>query len=252
MLIFLLVKKEEPLMMAVLRRRRSMCRRPADPAAGRQGLPRPDSPSRRRCPHRFDVWTRGQGACGQPEGYRDRPGPDSTRRRRGHIPAHIFSGRGIPVPARWRRPAASRPDPPPAVRACRRRGAGRDGGAGAAELAVAMPLLMLLLLAIVQFALWQYSVHVAASAARQAAEAARARGAAGDAGQSRARVVLDQLGRTVLVDPRVAVDTGAETVTVRITGHAVSLIPGLAPRVDVRTSGVIERFRPATAAGGTP
>jgi hypothetical protein len=64
--------------------------------------------------------------------------------------------------------------------------------------------------------------------------------------------VLDQLGRNVLTDPHVhvSVDTSADTVTVHITGHTVSLIPGLAPKIDVHSSGVIEKFRPAEA--GTP
>ncbi len=112
-----------------------------------------------------------------------------------------------------------------------------------------MPLLMFLLLAIVQFALWQHAVHAASAAARQATEAARAQGAATDAGENRAQVVLDQLAGSVLTDPRVDVHIGPEIVTVRITGRTVSLIPGLSPRVEVQTSGVIEKFRPD---GATP
>jgi Flp pilus assembly protein TadG len=115
-------------------------------------------------------------------------------------------------------------------------------------MALALPLLMLLLLAIVQFALWQYSAHAAASAARQAVEAARVQDADTDAGPGRARVVLDQLGRNVLTDPHISVDIAADTVTVHITGHTVSLIPGLAPKIDVHSSGVIEKFRPEAGA----
>ncbi len=154
-------------------------------------------------------------------------------------------------PAMSRRRSARPPQPPVArpdagrqpVRGLRSRGTGRDSGAGTAELAIALPLLMLLLLAVVQFALWQHAGHVASSAARQATEAARVPGTA-DAGERRARVVLDQLAGSVLVAPQVEVRTGPDTVTVRVTGHAVSLIPGFSPRVEAQTSGVIEKFRP--------
>ena len=61
-----------------------------------------------------------------------------------------------------------RPAGPRAQRAKRRR-AGRDRGAGSAEIVIAVPLLMLLILLVIQFAVWANAESIAHATAEDAA-----------------------------------------------------------------------------------
>jgi Flp pilus assembly protein TadG len=137
------------------------------------------------------------------------------------------------------------------ARAATRRPAGRgwrsDEGAGAAELVIAVPLLMLLILLIVQFAVWAHASSVAQATAEEALAAARVQGGSAAAGQQRAQQVLAQIGGAVLPDPHITVTRSAVTATVEITGTAerVLPVPGLALPVTVTVTGPVERFVPA-------
>ena len=126
-----------------------------------------------------------------------------------------------------------------------------DRGAGAAEIVIAVPLLMLLILLIVQFAIWAHASSVAQATAEEALAAARVQGGSAAAGQQRAQQVLGQIGRTVLVSPQVSVTRSAVTATVQITGTAEEVlpVPGLAFPVHVTVTGPVERFVPATEPG---
>jgi len=108
---------------------------------------------------------------------------------------------------------------------------------------IATPLLLLLILLVVQFAMWQHSVHVAQAAASEGLAAARVQGGTPGAGQSEANVVLGQLTQGVLVHPSVRVARGANTTTVTVTGEAQSVIPFLHLPVSATASGPVERFR---------
>lgn len=136
-------------------------------------------------------------------------------------------------------------------RQLRRRLAG-DQGAGAAEVVIAVPLLMLLILAITQFAIWAHASAVAQAAAEEALAAARVQGSGPAAGLERAQQVLGQIGGAALVSPQVSVTRTAGSFTVQITATAEQVIPLFRPPVHVTVTGPAERFvpdRPAVTAG---
>ena len=124
-----------------------------------------------------------------------------------------------------------------------------DQGAGAAEVVIAVPLLMLIILLIVQFAIWEHAVSVAQATAQEALAAARVQGGSAAAGQQRAGQVLGQIGSAVLVGPQIAVTRTDASVTVQVhaTAERVIPLPGLSFPVTVTVSGPVERFVPETA-----
>ena len=164
--------------------------------------------------------------------------PSPPRRRARHGKQGTQTG---PGPARSRRPPVRRHTRP-------WRG---DRGAGAAEIVIAVPLLMLLILLIVQFAIWAHASSVAQATAEEALATARVQGGSAAAGQQRAQQVLGQIGRAVLVSPQVSVTRSAVTATVQVTGTAEEVlpVPGLAFPVHVTVTGPVERFVPATEPG---
>jgi Flp pilus assembly protein TadG len=124
-----------------------------------------------------------------------------------------------------------------------------DQGAGAAEVVIAVPLLMLIILLIVQFAVWEHAVSVAQATAQEALAAARVQGGSATAGQQRAAEVLGQISSPVLVGSQVSVTRTATTTTVQIhaTAERVLPVPGLSFPVTVTVTGPIEQFVPETA-----
>jgi Flp pilus assembly protein TadG len=124
-----------------------------------------------------------------------------------------------------------------------------DRGAGAAEVVIAVPLLMLIILVIVRFAVWEHAVSVAQATAQEALAAARVQGGSAAAGQQRAAQVLSAVGSAVLVHPQVSVARTAVTATVQIhaTAERVVPFPGLSLPVTVTVTGPVERFVPDTA-----
>lgn len=164
-----------------------------------------------------------------------RPSPPRRRHDRpGNQPAR--TGPAGPPPRQPRTPGPARRS---------------DRGAGAAELVIAVPLLMLLILLIVQFAIWAHASSIAQATAEEALAAARVQGGTAAAGQQRAAQVLGQIGSSVLVSPHVLVTRTAGTVTVQITAtvEEVLPIPGLSFPVHVTVTGPVERFVPATEQG---
>jgi Flp pilus assembly protein TadG len=138
-----------------------------------------------------------------------------------------------------------------AVRRPGRRRGGSDRGAGAAEIVIAVPLLMLLILLVVQFAVWAHAASVAQATAEEALAAARVQGGSAAAGQQRASQVLGQIGSAVLIGPQVSVTRTAATATVQIHATAEQIIPlpGLKLPVTVTVTGPVERFVPETGGG---
>jgi Flp pilus assembly protein TadG len=126
--------------------------------------------------------------------------------------------------------------------------AGQDGerGSVAAQVVIAIPLLVLLVLLIVQFALAAYAEHIAQGAADQALDTSRTMGGTDADGQTQAQAVLAQLATGPLTHPIVSVTRDATTVTVTITGTAETLVPGFTLRVHAEASGPIETFAPDT------
>ncbi|GIF83267.1 TadE family protein [Catellatospora bangladeshensis] len=131
------------------------------------------------------------------------------------------------------RPATGRP-------AARR---ARDRGAGTVEMAIiALPLLIFTFL-VVQAALVFYARSIALGAATQGANAARVYGSPAGTGESNARDFLERIG-VGLEDPVINVRTGAESVTVTVTGRATSILPLVSFDVEQSASGPVERFIP--------
>ena len=148
-----------------------------------------------------------------------------------------------------RAPAARRPRGRPAgprARRAKRRRAGRDRGAGSAEIVIAVPLLMLLILLIIQFAIWEHAEAIAHATAEEALAAARVQGGTAAAGQQRAGQVISQIGSSVLTGPQVSVTVTPADVTVAVTGTAerVLPVPGLSFPVTVTVTGPVEQFVP--------
>lgn len=119
-----------------------------------------------------------------------------------------------------------------------------ERGSATTELVIATPLLLLLILLVVQFAIWQNSIHVAQAAASQGLASARVQGGTAGSGQNEVSLVLDQLGHSVLVHPSVQVVRGANVTTVTVTGQAEAVVPFLHLPVHATASGPVERFRP--------
>jgi Flp pilus assembly protein TadG len=132
----------------------------------------------------------------------------------------------------------------PALRWLCRRWRADERGSATAELVIATPVLLLLILLVVQFALWQHSIHVAQAAASEGLAAARVQGGTAGSGQDEANLVLAQLSHSVLVHPLVQVAKGANTTTVTVSGEAEAVIPFLHLPVRATASGPVERFRP--------
>ena len=123
----------------------------------------------------------------------------------------------------------------------RRRRLGRDDGAGTVELVIATPLLLLLLLLVVQFAVWAHATHQAQAAANQALQSARTYQGSAGRGEADGQALLAQAGAT-LATSGITVQRGADTVTVTVTGTAMTVVPFLHPPIRVVMTGPTERL----------
>jgi len=119
--------------------------------------------------------------------------------------------------------------------------AGRDVGAVTTELVIALPALLLMVLTVVQFAVFEHARHVAQAVAVQTVDATRIQGGTTATGQAAGTALLTQLGPT-LADPHIDVTRDTDRVTVTVTGHAETVVPGLRLPVRITSSGPIERF----------
>jgi len=125
-----------------------------------------------------------------------------------------------------------------------------ERGASALELAFLAPALLLLIFFTIQGALFFYGRNVAIQSAREGVSQIRLAQDADTYADIHDRVILGvqrfahNVGREALIDPRVIPrydgDTGRVSVTV--TGHVITLVPGLHLSVTERAYGVIERF----------
>jgi Flp pilus assembly protein TadG len=122
-----------------------------------------------------------------------------------------------------------------------------DRGSSAIELVLLTPLLIAMIFGIVQAGLVWHARNVAVAAAQQGARLARAdTGAPLDPDAIRAQTVayLHQLGADLVGQPQVQVTETAGWVTVTVTGHAVSILPGGTLTVHGVSSGPLEAFHP--------
>lgn len=107
-----------------------------------------------------------------------------------------------------------------------------------------LPFFFLFLMVIIQAAFWFLARDAALAAARQGADAARALNAPRSAGPAAALAFAQTAGAGYLQDPSVTTN-GSSTTTVSITvsGHVPSFVPGLVMNVSETAQAPAEEFR---------
>jgi TadE-like protein len=125
-----------------------------------------------------------------------------------------------------------------------------DRGSAALEMAFIAPVFLLLVFFGIQAGLWAYGRSVALAAAREGV--AQLRVVPDEQSATAAEPVVREhveqfataVGRESLLDPRATTGWSPERdrVSVVVTGHVVSLVPGLDLTTTQRASGTVERF----------
>lgn len=119
--------------------------------------------------------------------------------------------------------ANQRVDTHPTPAKSQRRPSRRDRGSTAVELAIGAPIGVFFLLLVLQLFFWGMGWLAAQSAADHAAQTARVIGGSETAGHADADALLAELGGRFIDNPTVAVQRGAQTTTVTISGTAHGL-----------------------------
>jgi hypothetical protein len=125
---------------------------------------------------------------------------------------------------------------------CSRRAA--DVGSATLEIVVLFPAVLLATFGLVQGALYYHARDIALAAANDGLSAARSRGGSAEDGRRAAVAFLGRAGGDdVLPASVVRAERTAGTATVTVTGHALSLVPGVPGwTVQQTASGPVERF----------
>ena len=114
-----------------------------------------------------------------------------------------------------------------------------QSGVTVIQVAMAMPTLLFLLLAIVQFAFYEFSDQVAEAAAQAGLVAATVQGGSFPAGYTAAQQLVARQGN-LLQQSSVSISQSGTTVTVKVSGQAMSVVPGLSLPVDKSDAGPVE------------
>jgi Flp pilus assembly protein TadG len=117
-----------------------------------------------------------------------------------------------------------------------------EDGSVSLELAVIFPAVLLLIVAAVQAGLLFHARHLAQAAAQEALRATRQYDGSISAGQQAATGLLTRSAGDLLASRQISIQRGADQADVRITGHALSLLPGVTLTVSANASGPVERF----------
>lgn len=119
-----------------------------------------------------------------------------------------------------------------------------ERGSATLEITVLFPVVLVATFALVQGALYYHARDVALAAAGDGLTAARARTGSGEEGRRVALAFLDRAGGSdVLAGAQVTAARGGTLATVTVTGHAISLVPGLPGwSISQTASGPVERF----------
>lgn len=122
----------------------------------------------------------------------------------------------------------------------------REGDRGALILSyvAVLPFVFLFLMVVIQAAFWYLARDAALAAARQGADAARVLNAPRSAGPAAALAFARAAGAAYLQDPR-ATTTGSSgsTVSITVSGHVPSFVPGLVVNVSETAQAPAEVFR---------
>ncbi|TMR04359.1 pilus assembly protein [Actinomadura soli] len=119
----------------------------------------------------------------------------------------------------------------------------RDQGSATVATAITFPVVGLLFLALVQAVMVSVARDVAQSAAEEGLRVARARH--GTFAEGRTAAASFARAEPVLQTPAVTI-SGTNTINVRVTGHAPSLLPGVNITVSRTVRGPRERFTTQT------
>ena len=119
-----------------------------------------------------------------------------------------------------------------------------EDGVTSTQLAVIMPAFLFWIMLIVQYGLYAHARQVASAAAAEGVDAGQVAGSDPGAAERATRSFLAGAGN--LADQSVRVDTGADSITVRVEGRPPQLVPGFAWRVTAVAEAPLERFVPAS------
>lgn len=121
---------------------------------------------------------------------------------------------------------------------------GDDRGALTLSYVAVLPFVFLFLMVIIQAAFWFLARDAALAAARQGADAARVLGAPRSAGPAAALAFARAAGAGYLQDPRASArGSSPATVSITVTGHVPSFVPGLVVNVSETAQAPAEGFR---------
>ena len=131
----------------------------------------------------------------------------------------------------------------------RRREASRlredDRGALTLSYVAVMPFVFLFIMVLIQASFWSLARDAALAAARQGADAARAMNAPRAAGPAAALAFARRAGQGYLEDPAAsAAGSTGSTISITISGHVPSFVPGLVVHVTETVQAPAEEFRP--------
>jgi hypothetical protein len=118
-----------------------------------------------------------------------------------------------------------------------------EEGSSVVEAVIVVPVVMLLLLVCVQFCLWMHAVQVAQVAASEGDRVARAFGGGPSAGTAAAEGVLRGPGSDVTGSSVTVSVLPGDSAWLQVSGHALSILPGLAFGVSASATGPIQQFR---------
>ncbi|WP_306369674.1 TadE/TadG family type IV pilus assembly protein [Nocardiopsis sp. CC223A] len=115
---------------------------------------------------------------------------------------------------------------------------------GSAEPLFVLPLVFVMVLAVAQVGLWAHAQHRVQVIAAQALAAARSFDGTVHQAREQAARAEEQLGGGILQGTEVEVERRPEAARVRVSGRAVSLVPGVGVPVSSEVTGPVERLVP--------
>jgi TadE-like protein len=120
-----------------------------------------------------------------------------------------------------------------------------DRGALTLSYVAVLPFVFLFIMVLIQASFWFLARDAALTAARQGADAARALNAPLSAGPAAAMAFARQAGSGYLEAPvaSAAGSTGS-TISITVSGHVPSFIPGLVVHVTETVQAPVEKFEP--------
>ena len=124
----------------------------------------------------------------------------------------------------------------------RRRPCREEAGVTSLSVVLVVPAVLLLTSAVAQMVVYHHASNLATAAAQEATRTAQLLTGTADAGRVAGEDFLAQAGPNLVLEPRVDVVRGADTVTAVVTGQAPRVMPGLSLTIRARAAGPVEAF----------